>query len=66
MYLNGRWVPMDVVYTILAGWIAVVAIIAAAYFWFKRPGTPPAGPDRHALPGGGRKKKRSGRNKRYR
>lgn len=66
MYFNGRWVPTDVVYTILAGWAFVVAIIAAAYFWIKRTGPPPAGTDRHALPGGGRKKKRSGRNKRYR
>lgn len=66
MYLYGRWVPIEVVYTFLIGWAIVVAIIAAAYFWFKRTGPPPNGPDGHVLPGRGRKKKRSGRSKRYR
>lgn len=66
MYLQGRWVPIEVVYTFLIGWAIVVAIIVAAYFWFKRTGLAPNSLNRHALPGGGRKKKRSGRSKRYR
>lgn len=66
MYLQGRWVPIEVVNTFLIGWAIVVAMIAAAYFWFKRTGPPPHGLDRHALPARGRKKKRSGCSQHYR
>ncbi len=66
MNFVGRWIPAEVGYTLLIGWGITMIIIVGAYLWFKRNGPPPAQSGRDALSGRGRRKKHSGRNKRYR
>lgn len=66
MNFVGRSMPTEVGYAIFIGWVIAMAIMVGAFIWFKRTGPPPARHGRHALPGGGRKKKRGGRSKRYR